>query len=226
MQFARAKMLRPLWWKRYKTRTVQSLPVYFNARTQKSESNPVVFLLVKFLNCVLTNSGLKISLSNNYFCDSPNTEGLFMITVTQQWSFRCCCHRALIKIQANYLSFSPSTGKPLNNKEKHEQEEGSIPNTLVCSPLPGNDSLASVFLACEFFAAFISIQWIVSHCVMWKYTDRNEKISFKIIIKWNILELIEQIILGSDLKILMELLISNLRFLHGSWAFPTGDKRR
>lgn len=101
------------------------------------ESIPVVFLVVKLLNCVLNNSGFKISCGNNYFYDSPNTEGLFVITVTRQWSFQCCCHRALIKIQASYLSFSSSTGKPLNNKEKHEQEKGSIPNALAWSPLPG-----------------------------------------------------------------------------------------
>lgn len=115
----------------------QPLPVCFNARTQNSEYNLGLFLLVKFLNYVLNNSGFKISCSNNYFYDSPNTEGLFVIMVTQQWSFQHCCHRAPIKMQASYLSFSSSTGKPLNNKEKHEQEEGSIPNALAWSPLPG-----------------------------------------------------------------------------------------
>jgi len=58
----------------------QPQPIRVNARTPKS----AVFLLVKFLNCVLNNSGFKIPCNNNYFYGSPSTEGLFVITVTQQ----------------------------------------------------------------------------------------------------------------------------------------------
>lgn len=135
MQFSRTyKILRPFWWKQYETRTAQPLPVCFNASTQSSDFSPDLFLQEKFLNCVLNNSGFKISCSNNYLYDSLNTEGFLWFT--QQWSFQHCCHRALIKIQASYLSFSSSTGKPLNNEGKHEQEEGTVPNALSWSPLP------------------------------------------------------------------------------------------